>query len=469
VLYCRTVGDVATTIQASAPSSRSQSVEHTASALRQRLFTTPGYLRVGQLALGLLAVLLVVVAITNVNRQQTLAKSYASTGASSVLTAQRVKDAAAGMDAFAARALATKSAVFTVPIDTRETLRPQVVDDLLADRKGSNADFEERRQKMAQRVMLAAQNVVGKDSQAEQQRDVLTLQLATLDYVSQLQSAQDTSQAIDGQGAAQAYDKAVVVMDTTIIPTTENLAGLVKSDFDRTNDKHNSAVSRTVGWTLAVGLVLLIAIIGAQVFLLRRTNRVANPALMIATALTLVFMVLAIKPAQSSRSRLSAADRSFAAVYQMRQIRSTGYVASSQESRTLLLPQQAAAYEAAFANSVEAMTSELRDWTAQHGISPTSEESSTALAAYIGSHTDRAAAAGGDAAKASALLAADTSFNAYLESNQKLIDESKKRFDTQVRSSISPLDGFTTRAIVLLTLIVGLIAVGLQLRIREYR
>ncbi len=187
------------------------------------------------------------------------------------------------------------------------------------------------------------------------------------------------SLAGDSAAAAQAYDKAVSVMDKTIIPITVDLTRLVKNDFDSTNTKHDQAVSRTVGWLVALGLLLLVAIVGVQFLLFKRTNRVMNPALMAAAALTVLFMILTIRPAYGSRSQLTAADRSFGAVYQMRQIRSTGYVASSQESRALLLPQQAATYEAGFRNSVKAMSKELNEWSAKYRSEYPTEQSTAAL------------------------------------------------------------------------------------------
>ncbi len=132
--YSRGVGDTATAMGPAA-NTKTNGAQRTLTAVRGHVFTTPGYLQLAQLVLGVFSVLLVAVTGINVNRQQTLARSYASTSASSVLTAQRLKDAAAGMDAFAAKALATKSPVFTSTLGAREAKRKQVVDDLLADRK----------------------------------------------------------------------------------------------------------------------------------------------------------------------------------------------------------------------------------------------------------------------------------------------------------------------------------------------
>jgi hypothetical protein len=445
--------DIATAQRSTSAARTSQSTG-VGAQLKLLAATTPGLLQLAQLLLALLAIVLVTVTAANVRRQQALAEACGTSAADAVTNAQRLKDAAAGMDAVAVKALATRNTPLT--LDAIQTsARDSVVNDLLSGKKGVS-NFDERRQKLAQRLMVAATANASANARSPQMRSILTLQLGSAEYLTQIQSAQDQLASTDPKAAANAYKNAALVMDDSIIPQAERLSQLSKADFDNKLAQHDNSSTGTTSWLFGLGVSFLVLTVGVQLLLFTRTNRLMNPPLIIVCILTLVYLASTFSGVLTSSNRLVEAGTSFSRVYEARSVRSTGYVASAQESRQFLLPDQAAVLEKKFQASVETMSSSTSQLAA-------------ALEAFQTGHAQRRALAAKDSPAAAKLLTADDTFTTYLKVNQQVIDDSKAEFDQRIASSRSPLHGFGLRSWIYLALTIGLIAIGLQPRIREYR
>ena len=194
--------------------------------------TTPQILKRGMYATWTASLLLLVATISGVQGQRQAIKTVGKDATPSIITAQRLKDAMAGMDANAASELLVSS--------------------------GQNPDsvkgYEERRQKASERLVAAAENITFD----KKERDPInTMQLGIGDYIAKIQQARDAHVRGDAKATIAAYRAAAEIMDTKLIPAADALDKANFEELDRSYAQQRSASSGALFFILFFGLLTL--------------------------------------------------------------------------------------------------------------------------------------------------------------------------------------------------------------------
>ncbi len=462
---------------------------------------TPQFLQLAQYIICGSSLLLFTTAISSIQQQRQAINIVGKDAASNVLVAQRLKDAPAGMDAYAVKALLTKSTLNPTISANRQQALTNTVDSLLNDDgkgKSSNTSYVERRQKLAQRLLQAAESITGDKTDQGERRPILTMQLATLDYLEQLQKAQDYQAVNKEAESLSAYRSAVDILENSLIPAADKLdkAALAKLDSAYLQQKNN--VANTAVWLAMAGFAVIAQLISLQFFISLRTRRTLNIPLLLATISLGVFTIWAIIQIHTSGVNLRIARESvFSSLHSLRQARSLTYTANANESRALLLKNEAARFEQAFNANIQKIIavptnslSNLAVMTVQgntsnniggflgdalrqsfmDGEAAALADNLTALDRYLQTSSKMRSLANSDPAAAIALARGQASndFNNFLRANQKAIDLNKRAFDESITNSAAPLEDFEAKSWTLLILIVLLVFLGLRPRIKEY-
>ncbi len=428
------------------------------SAVRTRARSTPGQLRILRNLLLIIALVMTAVATTSARGQRRTAKSFVS-ATSSTTTAQRLKDAAAGMDAFAAAAIAGNDAVFPSNPDEDDE-RTQLVKDLIADKLAANSGFEERRLKLVQRLVTAA---AGANSKPALKAQLLTVQLATLDYLRLLKEAEDQSlqsptvqRSTDG---ADTYTRAARTLDRAVVPGIDKIIAINKQSVERAAKKYEGGGKTTAG-SVALGVLLFVLLsVALQYFLFLRTNRIVNPALLIACVLTIAYFVFSTASVSDGKNSVANSRAAFEQLLNDRSARSSGYTASALQSRQLLPNADTQKLEELFKVQSDNMA----------GLD---EDTRTTTVQFLEQHAEilRLGETNIDAAVAQVAVGQTfNTFNEFLAANQKVVDAGKEDFDKQSANLISALSTFGVISWLYLAAISALIIFGLRPRLREYR
>ena len=296
--------------------------------LTSRKWTTPRILKTGLWLTWGASVLVLTIGLIGIQSQRQAIKTLGKDAAPSVITALRLKDALAGMDANAANELLFKPGTGTEAI------------------KG----YEERLDKFAERMVAAAENITY--GEAERQ-PILILQRRTADYIAKLQRARDFHAAGKPTDAIAAYQSAAELLDQTLLPAAD---ALEKANFDALQQSYreqSTAIARQLFLIIISGLVLIGVLVGLQLLLLQRTRRMLNPLLVVATLLAVVSLGDTMLRLLAASTHLeNAKSDAFTSLRALRQARALGYGANADESRYLLDPANAARAEKAFFDKV---------------------------------------------------------------------------------------------------------------------
>jgi hypothetical protein len=149
--------------------------------------------------------------------------------------------------------------------------------------------------------------------------------------------------------AVAEYRQATDLMRATLLPAADRLVQANNDAYNRTYDAERSTLSTALWWTVSLGVALLVALVGLQIWLAARFRRLINPALAAATLLAVVFVYLAgsLWADESGRLRYARRD-AFDSVVALSRARAVAYDANADESRYLLDPGRAAEYQDAF-------------------------------------------------------------------------------------------------------------------------
>jgi hypothetical protein len=462
---------------------------------------TPQFLQLAQYIICGSSLLLFTTAVSSIQQQRQNVKIVGKNAASNVLVAQRLKDAPTGMDAYAVKALLTKSSLSSVNTANHRQVLLSTVDNLLKDDgkgKFSNASYGERRQKLAQRLLQAAEQItIGENEQAER-RPILTMQLATLDYLEQLQKAQDYQAVNKEAESLSAYRLAVDILETSLIPAADELDKAAMSKLDNAYNQQKNNVVNTALWLAMAGFAVIAQLIALQFFLSLRTRRTLNLPLLLATISIGVFIIWAIVLIQTSGENLRIArENVFTSLHALRQARSLSYSANANESRALLLKNESTSFDQAFNANIQKIIAIPTNSLANLAVMTAQGNTSTGIGGFLGEALRRPfmtgeagaladnltmldrylqtnnkvrslASSNRPAAVAMANSQASNDFNNFLQVNQKAIDLNKQAFDESVTNSVAPLESFEQKSWTILLIIVFLIFLGLRPRIKEY-
>lgn len=442
-------------------------------------FTTPQLLKGGLYLSWGASLLLLLTTMAAVQGQRQAIKTVGEDSAPSIVVAQRIKDALAGMDAFVASEL-------LVPTGQN----PNAVN-----------GYEERRKALAERLVLAAKNITYGDAE---QVPITNLQLGLADYIAKIQQARDFHERGETAAVLRAYHSAAEVIDKRLLPEADALDKANLDVLNRTYNRQKFASSGSLAFVEISGLILIGVLVAIQVFLYYRMRRILNPLLLAATAIALIFLGYTTRAFLSSAHNLKVAkEDAFESMHALRQARALAYSANGDKSRYLLDAEFASNHEQAFFNKVTKIT--------QLPSGQTFETVAAALAngqkvngftGYLGDELNNVTFPGEQAAAVGTIstfgnyLAIDKqirqlqkngkhqeaialavgnkpgqsnwAFDQFRDAHQKTFDINQQAFDNAIQQGSRDMDGFAIATPVVAVLIASLTLFGLLPRLKEY-
>lgn len=440
--------------------------------------TTPQLLKGGLYFTWIASLLLLMTTIAGVQNQRSAMKIVGKDSAPSILTAQRIKDSIADMDANAAN----------------ELLVPP----------GQNPDatknYEERRKKLVKLLTDATQNITYK----EERQLIETLQLSLGGYLQKIQQARDFNAQGNTAAVLATYRKSSEIIDKTLLPTADQLDVVNSKELESTYSQQQVVSRGSLFFITVSGLLLLAVLAGQQIFLYRRMRRILNPMLLVATAIALIFLGYTIRAVLSASHNIKVAkEDAFVSLHALRLSRATAYSANADESRYLLDSALAANHEKAFFDKVAKIASIPNGQTFETVVAATAKgENVRGFTGFLAEElnnitfpSEREAAVGtlsalgryviidqqirqfqrtGKRLEAIRLCTGNNpgqsnwAFEEFKKAHDKVLEINQKAFDQSVERGLKDLDGFeivtpaAMGAIALLTLF------GLLPRLKEY-
>jgi hypothetical protein len=161
----------------------------------------------------------------------------------------------------------------------------------------------------------------------------------------------------DAAGALGVYLNATDLMHQQMLPAAD---ALDKVNFDAMESRYEEQQSRSEGAEATVGLLaaaLLGALIWAQVFLFRKTRRVLNLPLVVATVVSLALGGYLVSTIAAARADLKVAKKdAFDSIHALWQAASVAYDANGDETRYVLGGTRAPSFEQAYRDKVKKLT-----------------------------------------------------------------------------------------------------------------
>jgi hypothetical protein len=145
------------------------------------------------------------------------------------------------------------------------------------------------------------------------------------------------------------FQQATDLMSTTVLPAAASLTTANASALDRSYDQARSTATSGQALVLVLGLAVAGALLGTQVFLAARFRRLLNPALAAATVLAVALAIAGAVQLGAQAGNLKVAKQdAFDSILALTQARAVSYDANADETRFLVDPGRAAAYQDAF-------------------------------------------------------------------------------------------------------------------------
>jgi hypothetical protein len=208
----------------------------------------------------------------------------------------------------------------------------------------------EQRRAQADRATLQASELAGRDPSGQR-----TVQ-AVLDGLGRYERLASQALLLDEQAGHAAgpppqqvidlHRRATDLMKLDLLPKAYNLTLDNGTIVRRTYEAKRSSVLDGRLWVVVTGLVVIALLIGLQVFLSRRFRRLVNPALALATLVTLVLVVVSVGLLSAEAGHLrKAKEDGFDSILALSRARAISNSLNADESRYLLDPGRADTYE----------------------------------------------------------------------------------------------------------------------------
>jgi hypothetical protein len=337
----------------------------------------------------------------------------------------------------------------------------------LTGRPGANMQAEDsydaRRNEVAATLLDASRNVSFGESV---EKPIRALQDGLVRYEAKVAEAKVLHEHGDDAFLAS-YRSARSIMEGELKPAA--------SDLDKANQTIIEQVyseSETSGWIwqvslMAVGLLLIAALVWTQLYLSRKTNRTVNPLLAAATAVAVIGVLYTGYAFHVQSSSLSDAKvNAFGTVHKLLSARAVAFDAKGDESRWLLDRPLRDRYQTDF----QAKSQQLMD-----GALEASGDAAKAYSAFFGMYQKiRSLDVGGQRAQAIAFNAGNDpgesnwAFTQFDQALGKSIDTNQKKLDADIASGFGAVAGYDYIAPVAAFLIILLTFLGLRPRMKEY-
>jgi hypothetical protein len=453
--------------------------------------TTPQLIRSGLYIVWGAGLLLLTTTILGIQEQRNAIKTVGKDTVPSIITAQRLKDGMAGMDAFAA-------SEFLVPSSNTQS---SFLEPLQKDVDGATIQsYNERYRSVTERLIAAAKNI----TYDEEREPIQTMQLGIGEYVAKIQQARDAHARRDQAGTLAAYLSAIEILDKTLLPAADRLDQANLKVLDRTYGEQRFASARSLFLIAIMTLGLTGILVMLQLFLSQRTRRTFNPFLLSATAIALLFLVHTIGSLLSASNHLKVAkEDAFDSMHALRQARALAYSANADESRYLLDVRNAATHEQAFFNKLNQIAAPPIGQTLEQIILLAQQDTKlTGLTGFLGEELSNITFPGerqavidnlstlsqylqidkqirqlqqsGKYREAIALCVGNNpgesnwAFEQFKKANQKTYDVNDKAFKDAITQGDQDLEGFEVKSTIVTITIALLVLLGVMPRLKEY-
>ncbi|PWW64059.1 hypothetical protein [Actinokineospora spheciospongiae] len=290
----------------------------------------------------------------------------------------------------------------------------------------------------------------------------------------------ETARANNRQGfpAGAAYlREASGLMRSKILPAAEQLYGI---DHQRLRAAQDEA--RALPWgPVALTAALLVALLAAQVHLTRRTNRLLNVGLVVATAAVVVAVAWASVALLLAADRVDDAQRNGSAQADVLvHARINALKCRADETLTLVARGDGPGYEAEWQQLAATLTGDSRDNLLRQAqdLAPTDavRQAVDNASAWQGAHRRIRELDGNGQYEEAVTVAvgqapdsAATTFAALDDNLRTAIDASRAEFATQTTGAAQVTTGLTAGVALLTTVAAAGISAGIRERLREYR
>lgn len=282
--------------------------------------TTPGRMQLARAAIAvslfLFWIVTTLVLAWNGHAVQTIGKDAVP----SIVAAERIRANMADMDANAANAfLGAGSEV-----------------------EASRKQYEQERKELASDLITAAQNITYGD---EERVPIVTMVERLQLYVGGIETARWRGFPV----GMRFYRPASRRMHTELLPAAASLDAANFTHLDTVYEAHRARAGTERGLLVLAVLLPVTVLLATQIWLMRRTQRIFNLPLLLATGLHLLFGLWLLSSVNRARADLKVAkEDAFDSLHALWKARAVAYDANGDESLFLLDPENAAAYEHSF-------------------------------------------------------------------------------------------------------------------------
>ncbi|NJM48672.1 MAG: hypothetical protein HC860_22990 [Alkalinema sp. RU_4_3] len=216
--------------------------------------------------------------------------------------------------------------------------------------KAASEGYKERYDAYVARLTALAENITYDKAERD---PIIEVQTHMGNYIRLAQQARD----LKAQGNQQAamlstYQDAMALMDDKLLPQIDQLSKVNKQEMDKQIAGDRSGFLQLQ--VMVIGLLLVATLVALQLYLVQRTKRQFNPALIAATSIAGLFLLhSALALGKASGELKVMRDDAFPSLYSIRKARSLSYQANADESRYLLDKTNAATHEDRFKQRVK--------------------------------------------------------------------------------------------------------------------
>jgi uncharacterized membrane protein YidH (DUF202 family) len=425
-------------------------------SVRKSAASTPGRLFLIGVSLALLAVLTGALGAIEMQQKQNTIDNLLSHREPVAAASQQIYRSLSDADATAASAFLAGG---TMPTDLRERY------DLDIATAGAN--------------LAKASADVGGVPDAEAQVNVLSQQLPV--YTGLVETARAYNRQGYPSGAAYLRE-ASGLMRAKLLPAAQRLYEI---DFERLSEEQDTAGS--VPWfSLGLGIVLLAALIAAQRYLTRRTNRLLNVGLVVATGAVVVALIWGTAALLIESARVSAGhDHGSQQVEVIVQARIVALKMRANETLTLVARGDGSDYEEEFKKLAEEISGDgdgnllnqarglAEDQETQNLIDAAQKNADDWLAAHErvrelddgGAYQEAVSLAISTAAKTSAA----TMFSQLDDNLMKALRNGRQQFAEETSAASNVMTGLAPGIAVLALVAAAGVTMGIRDRLQEYR
>lgn len=293
----------------------------------------------------------------------------------------------------------------------------------------------------------------------------------------------ETARAYNRQGQPVAATYQLLAADAMrahLLPAANDL-------HDAANDRVASDQTNSTSLPIlevSLALFVLLVLIGVQVFLWRRTNRIFNIGLGVATLAAVALLAwTGVAAIAASQNAQNSKDEGTSVINALNQARITALAARGNEALSLVAGKDQAADDGEYAETFgnlrdrltgeEGLLSQAKAAASNDSVREQVDAAAKSARTWLAEHDKlRSAARNGNHKQAvETLMGADGdgAFTAVDDSLGAAIDDTRQRFDTEVTDASIALTGAVAGVIGLATLIAFGAGFGVWQRLREYR